>query len=1101
MNWVKEAAAFLDQQTKQLPNTLSALKLRYELITKYDIDTLRISSESTGAGKNKIKKSENLMESFKDSMAAGYRAIKLRKYVHDMNTKFSESKKKKTNMTTEDIKHQENNDSHHHCIQVLEKCYASLSKWWKQHCPAKPASTASNTTPDNLSSFNLFSVLESLEEIEVDVDVTDSISSISTTVDEQPIEDIGEAISDLRVTALCLLYDMMTAMQEVKKVWQEVRQEKIHTLTAVAVTMTAFRQIQRQHYLMQLKYPSMVSGRDFYDSCLMKSFTPAEFARIDDVVELEFFTDQLQVLSVLSSMTTAFQNTKKNSLMIYRRGYLGEPFHEAQAPLRRAQPMEFHRFFAVELCYLFNNNVMVGAKTTGSEKLLPSHMRFVNQPLTNEFYQVFIPHFEKGIVSVPELFLTHCWVASIQILQDPQTQFLGRSLYMLRKLGRDIDNTTKEYLNDPTLNDFYDNEHNQHSKDAIESAFVSLVSNLPYGGICDYVPLHANPILQGCVIWDKLLNYMHCSTQLMQGLSSYHRATSHIYHAMKQEGHFNQGNGHHTSIPILDNFVGIYNPYVFVGGNPAGVNRGEYEKQYYLASHSTALGLSKYAVNNNSSANIKVRQRLDPEHVSKVFRMLYDNNYQDVSSSISTSLMSNFLQQVRDCVEEELFTSRYLSLKLTTFHLQFYRLFTSIRAKFPMLEPFYRVAFDDYLKKETASFRYTQALEISITSLCLKSLDEPTSTGAFPIQDVLRFIKQEVIREFSPSKPQKNTSSSGKRGKVASGINFDKVEDEEEVDKYFHFSTSRKWLVKEFGEITAEILDSVPMEIKSQAFSTCMDCIEEATEDLEPILAIPASLRSKKQCEQLATQQKTLKSLIKTTAKICPGILTQFDLCAPLLANILDHAIGGIWRDQPDVDFVEWLLQMWAYNFAHGMSHTHLHVAIITRQYWAVSLLLREDTGKLINYQSPRDGNTALHYAAIAGAKEVMTTLSNNFCDGTIRNRNNQLAVELIPSHLHETARAVRMRVSNLTSQEQTKRKDDENQGIIDRSIALNERNIIEQQQVALRLREEERRHTTNAFEIAKAEQARNELFAMLDDEDKAAKSSTKKNKKKKGKK
>lgn len=1261
VQWITTAAIGVDKSTKRLSNTLHALSLRTKLITGVT------NSDSLMVG------SEELMQGFEESMNAGFRAIQLRKFVHQINltddptsrsSTHRDSRKrddKKRRGVEKQEEHRIQNESHAYCIRVLEECYVSLKRWWKGLCKdsltstpntkqATPTTTNSTTGTNKAdSSFNMFSVLQSLEDIDVPMNEEEKEAGVRVAMDadsassEATIEQIdasltskdGTTMTDLRITALCLLYDMVIAMKEVKAIWQQVREEKISILSAVTVTMTAYRQIHQRCCVLELKYPSLESAEDFYQCALVHALNlsedeeddeeetegwpyyqdtskPTDSSHLPDWMlplegQEEFFVEQFDIIGMLLSFSPLFRDGRE---LIYRRGHFGIPYHEESAPLRRCVPNEIMRFLAVEMPILFNNYIMsvdvppaaadaasaaanahaddlndsAGDdgddpgedvanrdtsnkinKNAAAEKHVPSKMRFLQQPLTHEFYKILIPHFERGLVSMSEVFLVHCWIQSVYVLQDPETHFLGRSLYRLRKFGREIEETVKEYLTDPTLNDFYDDNKNRRDQDQILRALSFFIIDMPYGAVGQYSPLHVNPLLQGCVILDKLMNYLHLSTQCLQGLSSFHRALCHLVHALQQEGFLSAQQL--EKMPMLTDFLHVYNPYVFVGGTTKErhggieVSKGQYETQYLLASHVTAYGLSQHVQgkeNNNKTKEkkerrrheVKVRQSLDPSVISPLYRCLRDQDYSGIfvaddtsdsssgntkrpKSNVTLLSLSKLLHRVKDLTEKELFETKYFTIKLTNYHLQCYRIFATIRRDMSNIfsfEKIYQMNYEsELLRNETRSYRHVQALELSIIQPIFHHLDHRDASKPMnndPLANLCPVVVLLLSRFFitpmrhplatpsASSKPFLKFPYTNRQAKtdlieeVVDTLNEHRmiVADYEvnvtacghvkvPFEGFYRFSqdvVKSVWLKDEFGHFTSSQLHkaadnaiSKSTGMGDECFSFMMDQLEEWEQKLERILKKAPEHLTGEEKQQLQETRTQMKCLVQRLGRENPVMFTQGDgNTMNFKRTILDHAINGIWRGQADADLVEWILQMWGYNFNMQMIHSPLQVAIIGRESWAVELLLRQDTGGSINFQSPVDGNTALHYAALAGDEAAMFKLSTQFCNSSLRNHRGQLAKDVIPMSLKEFQRFFQKRTDSCMRQEEKKLLDIANNGPEKRTAILADAAKKRQNQRMKQLQEEEKQHVPTAEDIAKTERAQKELLEMLEKEE-----------------
>ncbi len=302
-----------------------------------------------------------------------------------------------------------------------------------------------------------------------------------------------------------------------------------------------------------------------------------------------------------------------------------------------------------------------------------------------------------------------------------------------------------------------------------------------------------------------------------------------------------------------------------------------------------------------------------------------------------------------------------------------------------------------------------------------------------------------------------------------------------------HRNIDRVWLIQEFGHFTSRQLhQAADAGLRGgqgdDSFLYTMDRLEEIEEENKSILSKLPTKRTEIEKETLTFHQNHMKRLIQALGRENPVMFTQVELQAEqLMTTILDHVICGLWRDETDRDFVEWMLQMWGYTYNVRMSHSHLQIAILEKQGWVLEMLLRQDTGKQVNFQSPLDGNTALHYAAMSGDQSMMTRISNAYCDSTIRNHRRQLAVEVVPINLNDVKQDFKRHVNYFQRQESATVADLANNGAERRAEALQKARYDSKMK---QLREEEKQHTPTAEEIARSEKAQRELLEMLEKEE-----------------
>jgi hypothetical protein len=542
---------------------------------------------------------------------------------------------------------------------------------------------------------------------------------------------------------------------------------------------------------------------------------------------------------------------------------------------------------------------------------------------------------------------------------------------------------------------------------------------------------------------------------------------------------------------------------------------------------------------------VKQRQRLDPAIISPAYRCLVHHDYTVIlnggtntshntkendtqKDTIHTLSLRKLLHKVRDAIEMEIYETGYFTFKLTNYHLQGYRFFEMLRKQYPVYEVLYQGWYNsEILCYESKAFRHTQALEQAIMRPLLDFLDNRRDVtnvelnsivATSTMHDICNDLFTLLTKYFMPPKSPYPSQHSFRVPTHATVGSFEQIEyiatqlnDEYRnivggsptfyghakapFDGFYRLTsnnTSKVWLIEEFGHFTSTQLHrAAELDNESGGGNECygfmMDTLEETEEEFKHILIKPSDQRNESEKQLLRMKQDYLKFLIQRLGRENPVMFTRVEIQAEqLMTSILDHAICGLWRDEADRDLVEWILQIWGYNFNPLMSHTHLQIAILERQRWVLELLLRQDAGKTVNFQSRINGNTAMHYAAMAGDKSMITCISSFYCDTSIRNHRGQLAADVIPMQYKDVKQYFVKRMGGLQQQEKAKLIDIANNGPEKRTMASFESSKARQHVKMKQLREEEKQYTPTAEDIARAEKAQQELLDMLEKEEKS---------------
>lgn len=697
----------------------------------------------------------------------------------------------------------------------------------------------------------------------------------------------------------------------------------------------------------------------------------------------------------------------------------------------------------------------------------------------------------------------------------------------MRDLCFRLGETVNEYLKNARLSDLYDNDRNRKENcDALAGLSMMAYDSL-HGAVKEYPAVHNNPILQGCVTLDKLLNYLQYSTQLMQNLSSFHRAICHVFNGLKQENFFTQ------EIPILETLLKQFQPHVFVSGIPPTLS-GSYETQYLLASHHTVTEVAALKASDSSSSssstplaisNKKLQlMKIDASNLSIIYQILKEHNMTGLltrycdeekrktdekalptpkSRAAAEEEITNeeLLVAAIEQMEHELFSSRCLTFKITFFQLYVHAFFDFVHSEDRKTEQQYQECYQNgYAANRTASQRHCACLEYAFTSPLLKCLDRYSSSLSSIDREnsedyvYLSLIANNMERWFE--------------------IILERVH--ETTDRVFHFLPhSPEWLVQEFGSKScSEAKDKANYDAATQKYEELVAEFEEMTKKLE-IASQLKEIGHKEALEEVKRNGKIWERKVKAEIKELPCIVmiavfySKNGKSYQRYSNILDYAISGSWGKCHGSSLAEWIIQMWGYHRYVGVSVplTHLHVACLEQVMGAIPFLLCENEGRDIDAQCSEDGNTALHYAVLAQNQQLTQWLiTYSYPDMELRNHKNQRPCDIVRTTWKTNSFAFAMymeRIWDSTLRESVLDvvQDSARVQKIDRlQMERSQRIEAERAVVSRKLKEEEKNHHPTARaslvyteeQVKKANDAERELLAQ-EEAEKAANDSKKK--------
>jgi hypothetical protein len=357
----------------------------------------------------------------------------------------------------------------------------------------------------------------------------------------------------------------------------------------------------------------------------------------------------------------------------------------------------------------------------------------------------------------------------------------------------------------------------------------------------------------------------------------------------------------------------------------------------------------------NSSAKGTTAEATVPSLVKIILSDDY-SRFHEYGMSLGDALMT-----MEELTTFEMFSDRILSVDLLKYFVHFFKLFEELKIKMPEIQQQFQAYYNspEYQTGHSETYRYAMASEHATVMQALTLFELPKASRTSSMKQLLQDICTNLKSFF---------------GKLKAETEF-----------FIYPKNSSGLYMKEFGDL--RLGSSYPDQLLGQApelWGQCMDMLE----------AVETRLKDK--------EKQQLFAEIKALTKKCPSLLLKGDPFATY-PTILDHVICN--ARLSDEEFSEWILAMGG-NVSKtnrisipDPSLSHLQLAARFQNPQGLKLLLTAD--KLIdnlNYQCFDDGNTVLHYAAITQNRLTIELLLLEGVDTSIRNQQNQLAVDLLPA-------------------------------------------------------------------------------------------------------
>jgi hypothetical protein len=633
----------------------------------------------------------------------------------------------------------ESNRKHAHCIQLLQEC------WEKLNCLAPDILNSDNSTKKSLQKeVNLSAevLAKQFSSLEVQ-DLPDEQTGLALPADEEIIDldTLDIQYGEIRLRLICFFIEMTQLEEYLVHTWKRVQNLEISIPAAAVVTLSAIQKVKIIDSELALTNPSISNAVGFFAG-LKQFLSPMEMANIAEhptyqllSLIMEFYT------SYGGSISTARCPFSRRPVMVRQRGCCneGEVYNECDMPQLGSDRTSVMWFLDTEMCVLYNSLVIMKQNCDSYESFLehfhtrPGHLTIAG------YIREFIDFFDTQNQSTTLLFMSLCWIRSVQCMVDSDRLTLSKSIYLYRS-----------FIRQRNINFQVHSETFEHLQKLYEtnSLFTS-ISELRNGfnddtqwiyALESWTVHHNHPLLVGGYFLDTVFaDHSSCFT-LMKKVSQFYKFVPWFYFALKETMFFTE-----DEIPFLEKYAKLVERSYSFKKAPKDPVSPEYVN--YLCKAFTENGYS--APFNKGTIPISIEKMLlAPKDVSSLYSII---SLDDFSALTAESIHSiEGFDELISITERELLESGYLSVDLFKYLISFNSFILYLHGKQKDAEPDQKTNpvkewYDkDYPKCRRSIFQWTRDVFFPFVAKQLKS---PVAERTHQDSTILNYFAQ-IMKTF-----------------------------------------------------------------------------------------------------------------------------------------------------------------------------------------------------------------------------------------------------------------------------------------------------------------------------------------------------------------
>lgn len=921
VKWIIKTAGKINPLSKDLPNTITNLSRRAELISGCDTIFPFLMED-------------DCLPILEDVLLDGHKAIKLRKLMNKLYLKAS----------LQSGKVNESDERHAHFVVVLESMHSKIKVWYNKLAIQLNSASETDEIGNRASATNIFSVLsdESFTEDEEDLDDLCAPMDSSSIIDvdrsafgDLNVDEIDEDEEKVKTIVLCFVIDVVALMRKVENAWRQVVDDSMHVVVAVSISVTAIQALDRQFAELQSQLPSIDDATTFLIS-ICDSIISSE--QIGDCELSKFYEQMMMYLKILRKFAhTILQNVELDG-RLWATHNLPEDrirFIEQYSPLAMT-PSGIEEFIFVQLCLLHRKMNILAAQQLTLEDI------YINFPSSKMFLCSFYSFFQTKVVSVALLLRCMIWVQIISVLQDTDELRMSRTIYIMRKYCRRV-----IQLLSPDEEVLCYSAH----LPPCGAREIFIDDNVNINLDDNYKLFHHNPLLQGMHLLDLIIqNEAGMSRTLLSNGFSLLR----LYSAMKKEGLVTK---EIFDIPIIDLLLcTVDRSREFV----TELSRGSYLSSFLREIEQEANSMKEYFCptrrRRNRRGRSSVRVYSSGKKILSTAGALYFFLFEQDLSTLDgekPSSSSELVETIAQIVTEGSFNKRTLSLSAVKFGRIFNGVYLRIASMFPEL-----------VESAHSTGMYPR------NGICKDPPKVSALAGTCKTEINSRIFEQlDKIDNLSEEKLRKLRNMCERIGAIIVDT-LKPIDLEREL--YIFKPDEKDAFSREFGELP--VLNLIDRETHSNPMYQIIlqmssGVFADVQAQFERFLSRPAIEIGNRKI------QNAFIDSLKTIIKGSPGCLQHTNLRNAHFATIFDYVVCVL----KNMDFAEWIVQMRGFlprgaqflrlthgEVAGGLDQTHLQNACQHQVAWAIDFILAVSQGIDRNFGFVGN-NTALHYIVRMG--------------------------------------------------------------------------------------------------------------------------------------
>jgi hypothetical protein len=227
--------------------------------------------------------------------------------------------------------------------------------------------------------------------------------------------------------------------------WKRVKNLEISLISATVVAYFAMYKIRMMDSQLSAHYPSYTDATTLFAG-LKEFLSPKEYEWVSNhsafkllKIILEYYQDCSEELSDCYGRGERLIREKKIPEQLYHNEFNGRPLTDNQADIKA--------FLDYEIMVLFNALVDLKKETKGNYDNRFDRFNLNEKYPMSDYIDQFDWFFQLSFnIRTPLIFLTLCWIRSVQCLEDSDRLFLYKTVYLYRSFIRQRNTNFKIHL-------------------------------------------------------------------------------------------------------------------------------------------------------------------------------------------------------------------------------------------------------------------------------------------------------------------------------------------------------------------------------------------------------------------------------------------------------------------------------------------------------------------------------------------------------------------------------------------------------------------------------------------------------------------------------